>query len=399
MTMNLQSVRVRHPWPVQPRTSGLLALALSSVLASEAAMAQVGADVGTPARSASPVEVGAVLDLAHTSRELALGNRDQGLALGHSEVTLGAKLGRNFAGRATAVAHSDEGKIEFEFEEAFVETTSLPRGLQLRGGRFLAQIGYLNELHLHTDDFVQRPLLYRAFLGNHYFDDGLRLNWVAPTGLYWRNGVEVFGGRKLVEESDSGSQLGAVVLSTKVGGDIDVSNSWQLGLSYLRNRRPAHAEEEEEHFGEAEHHEAHGAGYSGRHLTVIDGVWKWAPNGNNRERQLRLSAEYARVNGLAEAASSLAHRSGYVSAVYRFAPQWEAGIRADELRIREPHEDHVDSGKLQEVSAMLAWKPSHYSALRVQFSRQRDRGGFEDANRTVQVQYLMSFGAHGAHPF
>jgi hypothetical protein len=68
-------------------------------------------------------------------------------------------------------------------------------------GRFASQIGYLNEQHPHADDFVERPLLYRAFFGGHWFDDGLRLNWTAPTPFFLGLGVEVFRGKQLVREA------------------------------------------------------------------------------------------------------------------------------------------------------------------------------------------------------
>ena len=48
---------------------------------------------------------------------------------------------------------------------------------------------------------------------------------------------------------------------------------------------------------------------------------------------------------------------------------------------------------------MLAYKPSHAQTLRVQFTRQQDRGGFPAANRSVQLQYILNFGAHASHSF
>lgn len=382
------------------RIDRLLPLALGASLIATSAWAQTPPE---PPKAPTPslIEIGLVLDGGFSSREGALAQRERGLALGHNELSLSGAVDHLFQARATAVVHSHEGETELELEEAFVETTTLPAGLQVRAGRFLAGLGYLNEQHLHADDFVERPLLYRAFLGSHYFDDGLRLSWTAPTRLYWRSTVEVLSGRQLVPQSRNDPRAGALTASTKIGGDWDASNSWQLGLSYLHNRRQAVMEEEDPDQGHAhEHDHAHGSRFGGRHLVIADAVWKWAPGGNNRQRQWRVSAEYARVSDLNEfARSSDVHEAGYLSVVYRFAPQWEAGVRVDELRVREPHGDHFHSGRLREASAMLAWKPTHFSALRLQLTGQRDRGGFDDAGHRVQLQYVMSLGAHGAHGF
>jgi hypothetical protein len=49
---------------------------------------------------------------------------------------------------------------------------------------------------------------------------------------------------------------------------------------------------------------------------------------------------------------------------------------------------------------MVAWKPSHMQSLRLQFTTQRDAVGFENpAKRSVQLQYVLAFGAHGAHAY
>jgi hypothetical protein len=354
-------------------------------------------------------EFGAVLDVAHTSREPALGLRDQGLSLGHSDVFARGLLGQHFSAQVSAAAHHDDGDIELEMEEAWAQTRSLPGGFLVRAGRFPSQIGYLNEQHPHADDFVERPLLYRAFLGGHWFDDGMRLNWTAPTPFYLTLGAEVFRGRQLIEEAASSRSPGAITLSMKVGNDIGTSHSWQLGASYLHNRREAaleeaHAEEEHEEDGHEEAgHEghAHGAAFSGKRMWMLDAAWKWAPDGNNRQQQLKLFGEYARVaepNRYAD--SSDYHEALSLSAVWRFSPEWEAGLRTDWLQAKMPHEDHFDDAKLREHALMLAWKPSHRQVLRLQLTNQAHAEGFEDrSDRTVQLQYVLSFGAHGAHSF
>ncbi|MGE0314976.1 MAG: hypothetical protein AB7P21_25450 [Lautropia sp.] len=379
-----------------------VAFALACVLPVAARAQPAGQGTGPKKADAagSGVTFGLVLDGGFSSDDLALGERERGFGLGHTELTASGNIDDRFLGRATAALHAHDGAVEVELEEAFVETLTLPAGLTARGGRFLSQIGYLNEQHPHADDFVTRPLLYRAFLGSHYYDDGLRLNWTAPTALYWRVGVELLGGRQLVPEAVRSRTLGAVSLSTKLGGDIGPSQSWQLGLGVLHNRLEPIVEEEAAGALEAEHDHAHGSSYVGRNLFIADAVWKWAPEGNNRERQVRLSAEYARVTKpSAFATSDDFHEAWYVSAVYRFAPQWEAGLRYGQLSVREPHDDHFHDGRLREVAAMIAWKRSHFSVLRLQFTTQSNAAGFPDAGKAVMLQYVMSLGGHGAHSY
>lgn len=362
-----------------------------------------------PARAADGLSLGLVLDAAYVSRGLALQEeRDRGFGLGHTELTASGNVDDAFRAQATAAFHSHDGETELDLEEAWFETLRLPAGFTVRAGRFLSQIGYLNGQHVHADDFSIRPLLYRGLLGSHYGDDGLRLNWVAPTELYTRLGVEVFRGRRLVPESINDPSVGVVTVSAKFGGDLGASQSWQAGISHLRNRREAVPEEEDEpdlvldddtdHAHDHDH--AHGSLYTGARMWLLDAVWKWAPDGNNRNRQLRLGAEVARVtdiNGFADGDDR--HEAWTLHGVYRFHPQWEVGLRHGELRVSAPHEDHFHRGRISETSVMLAWKRSHFSTVRLQWTRQRDKGDFPDADDAVFLQVVMNLGVHGAHDF
>lgn len=344
---------------------------------------------------------GAVLDLAHTTRPLAIGAREQGLQLGHSDLTASGPLGAHLRGRVAAMVETHDGQLEGAFEEAWLETTRLPAGLQLRAGRFASQVGHLNALHPHADDFVERPLLYRAFLGGHWNDDGARLNWTAPTPFYWMLGLEGMRGKRLVKATvEPVRGLGVTTFVTKFGADLGIEHSWQVGISHIRNRREAPGEAHD-HEEEAHAHHQHGAGFSGRKTWMIDATWKWAPGGNNRAAQVRVGIEAARITGLGRlAAASDQHEANALFGVWRFHPAFEAGVRSDWLRVRAPHGDHLHSGLLREAALMLAWRPTHMQTLRLQVARQRDAVEFEAASkRTLQLQYVIGFGAHDAHSF
>src|SRR5947199_635362 len=76
-----------------------------------------------------------------------------------------------FEGFANIVFKLDnDNETEVEGEEAFMQTTSLPLNLQLKGGQFFAAFGRLNPTHPHTWDFADTPLVNGLFLG----PDGLR---------------------------------------------------------------------------------------------------------------------------------------------------------------------------------------------------------------------------------
>ena len=341
-------------------------------------------------------EFGAVLDAGMTSKPLAVGTRDQGLQLGHSDLSVSGPLGKNFQAQLTATFATEGGELQKTIEEAWLETKALPYGLQVRGGRFASQIGYLNQQHPHADDFIERPLLYRAFFGGHLNDDGLRLNWTAPTDMYLMLGIEGFHGKRFIADVvNIPGQVGMTTLVAKMGDDLSRSQSWQLGLSHIRNEREALVEEHVE--GEAHAH-AHGAQYTGGKTWMMDATWKWAPNGNNRDQQVRVTFETAWVYAHNSDAAGDMHHAHALALAWRLNPNWEVGARTDWLRVNAPD----DESRLCEYALMLAWKPSHMQTLRLQYTTQRGATGdaFLNASKdSVQLQYVLSFGAHGAHSF
>jgi hypothetical protein len=359
-------------------------------------------------------QAGVVLDGASTSRGLELGARDKGLGLGHSDLLVRGAFNEHFSGEAILGFHTEDKKLEKHIENAWVQTRSLPYGLQVRAGRFASQIGYLNELHPHTDDFTERPLMYRGFLGGHWYDDGLRVNWTAPTPFYLRFGAETFTGKKLVPEATAASRSRVTTLNMKMGNDISKSSSWQWGLSHVNNQREAVVEAHDHDVSAEGHSHSHAARFSGKRMWISDLVWKWAPDGNNRNQQLRVNWEYAqvsRINGSTD--SSLRHGASSLGAVWKFNPAWEVGVRTDWLRVNKPEvHDPSDGpeffkGRLKENAIMVAYKPTHRQTLRLQLTQQRATGANEEgeaifanpARRSIQLQYVIGFGAHGAHAY
>ncbi|MBZ0335332.1 hypothetical protein [Marinobacter sp. AL4B] len=368
------------------RTISLTALALTLPAA------------GAVANELNP-DVSLTLDGYYKQNDTALSHRDQGFGLGHTELSLSSPIDDLFSGRLTAVFEEHDGASEVLVEEAYLQTNGLPAGLSVRAGRFLSQVGYLNGRHMHEDDFVERPAAYRALLGSHYYDTGLRVNALLPVPFFWQVGAEAFGGNEL---SEGDEDIGVYTVNTRVGGDLSISQSWQAGLSYLHNRQTrVESSETEDHHDDHhdDHDHSHGASYTGENLYIADVVWKWSPNGNNREQQVTLSAEYLYADDLNEfATSDDDHEGWYVSGVHQFSPQWSAGVRYGEVELSQAHGDHFHKQDLQETDVMLSWSRSHFSTVRLQYTHQ-SATGFSDADNTVAIQYVMSLGAHGAHGY
>ncbi|MEY2620703.1 MAG: hypothetical protein RIT26_523 [Pseudomonadota bacterium] len=350
-------------------------------------------------------QAGLVLDTAVTSAKPELASRDKGPGLGHSDVLLRGPLGEWFSAEVIGAFHTDDKKLETHWENAWVQTRQLPLGWQARVGRFAPQVGYWNEIHPHADDFAERGLVHRAFFGGHWVDDGVRVNWTAPTPFFLRLGVESLSGRRWVPNALQGGRVSTYNL--KVGNDWGVAHSWQWGLSRVLNSREAVPAGMVE--AEAGGHE-HGAGFSAREMWVSDLVWKWAPHGNASQQQLRAVWEWTQAKkALPSMGVGAGHAGQSLGLVWRFVREWETGARFDRLKVNavalHSGELEVNPGQLRETSLMLAYKPSHRQIWRVQAARQSAANpGAEavfgrPAGQSLTLQYILGFGAHGAHSF
>ncbi|MBC7006236.1 hypothetical protein BIZ37_27120 [Photobacterium sp. BZF1] len=351
-------------------------------------------------------QIGVVLDGYYQDGERNNSEREEGFGLGHTELNMSANIDDKFYSALTAVLESHGDETELNLEEAFIETLALPYGLNVRAGRFLSDFGYLNSQHMHTDSFVERPVAYRTFLGSHYYDDGVRASIVLPTDLYVKFGVEALSGDRLSAVED-GSKVGVYTTTLKIGDDFSESSSWQFGLSYLRNEDGKVSEfEDHDHGHDDEHDHDHGAAVTGSNLYGADFVWKWAPNGNYKYQNFTLSAEYMWLDEVVDsrfkedgASDNLS--AYYVSGVYRFNPSWSAGLRYGEAESYDghAHDDHMHFTDLndKEFDAMVAWDSSHFGTIRAQYTRVDNQDS--DTDNVFTLQYVMTFGAHGAHAF
>jgi hypothetical protein len=330
------------------------------------------------------------------------GLADEGLSIGESEFILTANVDDWFYARVTAAMEQEDGEFNASLEEAFVDTLGLPANATLRFGRFYSAVGYLNDKHSHTWAFADQALPYSAFLGVQYGDDGIGLRWLAPTDLYLELGAEVFRGSSYPAAGDAHNGFGTQTLFARAGGDIGFSHSWLAGLSWLgadaRDRDYGDEDDPLRFDGDSD-------------IYIAEFVWKWAPNGNIRERNFTFQSEYLwrnesgsyQIPGMGDSGPADNDARGwYAQAIYQWKPRWRAGVRMDGLSLDDPGKQFADtpldtlgSDPLR-YSFMLDYSNSAFSRIRLQFNR--DESGPEDDNQLI-LQYIMSIGAHGAHEF
>lgn len=341
-------------------------------------------------------------------------------SLGESELVLSANIDTHLRGQLIVALPPEEGEAP-AVEEAYIQTLGLGQGLNLKAGRLLSGIGYINEQHPHAWDFSDASLPYKAFFGNQSRTEGIQLKWLAPTDLFLELGAELGRGGAFpsTERDRNGAQ--STALFAHLGGDLGVEHNWRAGLSWLRAEPRERGYEDTDSTGLATVNS-----FSGSSRTwIADFVWKWAPQGNASERYLKFQGEYLRrtengrlaFDNTAAGGALLgedhytARQSGwYAQALYQFQLRWRLGYRHDRLDHGTMSIGLVDSGFLSGAdlplltrhdprrnTLMLDWSPSEFSRIRLQWAR--DEATLGRAENQLLLHYIVSMGSHGAHKY
>ncbi len=359
------------------------------------------------------------------------GDLKRGFNLNETELTMSGSVDSYFDAWLSAAISSDG---DFELEEAWVRSQSLPAGLQVKAGRFLSAIGYHNEKHPHSWNFADQNLAYLSLFGDHGVSgDGLQLTWLAPTDSYLQLGLEILQGDNLeragsvidaehvaedisaelgvdvtaedlnLAEQD-GPQLG--IFTLRYAPDLGARRALQLGLSAARHQdsQAFHEEEGGELFVTEGDTDVYGA----------QAVYKHFPTGQYGKGGWSLTGEYFYADSDQEAVFhsetdelglpvTSEQGAAYVEATYGFAPRWQFGLRtaASGIGGEFSEGDETEEVRLsRQHSAALTWYATEFSKLRLQFNRNDVHGhdGNKEYNQ-VFLQYNLSLGAHGAHSF
>lgn len=330
-----------------------------------------------------------------------------GISLGETELAAEANIDDVVHGWVT-LSVAPEGGVNVE--EAFVNTLALPYGFAAKLGRFFSDIGYQNHQHAHAWEFADAPLVYRAMLNGQLGDDGVQVRWLAPTDLLVEVGAEALRGDAFPaggsNRSGASNSLAGFV---HVGGDAGSGGSWRVGLSHLKANADKRLTGDDI--------KTSFTGDSG--LSILDLVYKWAPDGNPSVTNFVGQAEFFyrkedgslvyNPTGSADASSYQGNQQGfYLQGVYQFMPRWRVGLRYDQLSASNTVANPVPGTTLETLadnsrnprrySAMTDFSNSEFSRVRLQYNRDQSRPNGVTDNQ-VLVQFIFSMGSHPAHQF
>jgi hypothetical protein len=319
-----------------------------------------------------------------------------------------------FEGFANIVFKLDnDNATEVEVEEAFMQTTSLPFNLQLKGGQFFAAFGRINPVHPHAWDFADDPLVHGRLLG----PDGLRgvgaqISWTLPTpwysqlifaaqngrgstGFSFRNPGDdgIFFGRRTTDREARGLQDFVWIPRWENSVDLSPTQVVLAGVSGAFGSNETGANSRTQIYGADLFYKWKSAHAEGGFPFV-----KW-----QTEAMYRRFEAGRGVDQSFPLAETFHDWGIYSQVLWGFKKGWVAGIRGDYLHMTDSQFTDDDERQTRSrISANLTWYPTEFSKIRLQYNHDFLEENFFLAGRDVDsvfLQFEFILGAHGAHKF
>ncbi len=283
-------------------------------------------------------------------------------------------------------------------EEAYFITSSLPEGLQIKGGKFKSGFGRINSQHPHAWDFADLPIVYRAFIGGEgVTEKGIQLTYLPQLPVYMQLGVEALQGEnEALFGPDAKSGPHAYGVFAKASFDFGDDSTILFGPSVLTGNTKTNSV-------------AKGTEFTGTStLYDIEFTYKWKPS---KVRSFILQSEYMlrdqKGDLLNTALSAVAplkrsQDGAYIQGIYQIE-RWRIGARYDLLEIFK--NQYLLSGSEQafgekpwRATGDLEFNLTEFSRIRLQYNYDRSASDGR-TNNEVFVQLILGIGAHAAHPF
>jgi hypothetical protein len=340
--------------------------------------------------------------------------QQRGFNARNAEIAIDGAVDPYFEGFANIVLKLDNNnETEIELEEAFLQTTGLPWGLQIKAGQFFDAFGRINPTHPHTWEFADSPLVNGLLLG----PDGLRgvgaqISWTVPvswysqvifavqngrggTGYSFRNPGDdgVFYGRTTIDREQSALRDFVFVPRWENSFNLSDTQTILVGASGAFGSNDTGPHSDTQIYGGDFLYKWKSARAEGGFPFV-----KWQTEGMYR----RFEAGRGLDNSF-PVSETFDDWGMYSQVLWGFKKGWVVGIRGDYLHMEDSLvTDDITRQSRSRVSANLTWYPTEFSKLRLQYNHDFLEENEFLAGRDVDsvfFQFEFILGAHGAHKF
>ncbi|MCH2533931.1 MAG: hypothetical protein MK008_05770 [Bdellovibrionales bacterium] len=306
-----------------------------------------------------------------------------------AELLLYGPVDHLFSGQLNIAGHNEGGEFVFELHEGFISSNSLIPKSEIKIGKFLLDIGRLNNVHQHDWLFTTAPKVHREFL--HPGSDVLEAEGASDTGIEYSLLVP-----------------GQELINVKVG----VTNGECFGHCHEDGLRPSYPLHYLRVTGFIPESSQTGWLIGGNYLSRIEG-------GSTKTKLYGMDLTYKQRQGAIlkwlsqsefyyqwqQSPVETTYKSGFYSYLqYGFSKQLFLGMRFDGFSHLNMKFETNSKGREDfdyALSPSVTYKPSEFSLVRLSYLHEVNttQGVSDTKNRQVQLQFVYFLGAHPAHIF
>lgn len=283
------------------------------------------------------------------------------------------------------------GDGEVDPEEVWVQTISIPN-IALKGGKLRANFGRQSMLHTHAFPFVYAPVISANTIGEEGFKDpGWEAGWLTPLPWY----MELTGGMYYAKEASEESPLdfgSTAHWNVPYGGhltnlvDLTENTTMNLGFSALSGE---------------------GEGGDRNSAFGVDLTFRNIPARASNRRGWILTGEYIESGTTVDGRFSRQQHGWFASLQYRLSQTFWTGVRGEQAYdsyypvLVDPTTDEPIRGKVNRLSANIAWTPSEFSYVRLEYDYAKcdGGGGFKPDDNRIMLEMSYTIGFHPAHAY
>jgi hypothetical protein len=346
--------------------------------------------------------------------------KQRGFTMPNAELFIGGAVDPYFYAQSNLVFFiSEEGETVIELEEAVIRTQALPYGLEFKAGQFFTEFGRINQTHPHAWTWIDQPIINsRVFGGDGMRGQGLRASVSLPTP--WLSDVlvtaqnargetmssfigegEGLAGREYIDLETDTRNISDLAWSGRWANAIDISDDLTLRVGGSLVVGP-----------NASGIDTNSMIYGG-HLAL-----RWRPAGGSRGfpfvtwetevigREAEVDEFVFDPGGPDEttyAADTLNDWGLFTQLMVGFTDGWSAGLRYELATGSGESVDGREADPLRDdrtrISPLIAWQPTEFSRLRLQYNYDKADHLSEDDAHSVWLALDIIIGTHPPHLF
>jgi len=268
---------------------------------------------------------------------------------------------------------SETGKFNFDLEEGYITTLSLPAHLQLKAGKFKSAMGRINPVHPHALPFISLPDAYKSYFGEGINDEGVSLSWLLPNSLFYQELLVQVTDGPIDNPSFSRSPGNTFLelIHLKNFFDLSANSTLEFGLSGITG---------------ANHYDLR------TNIAAIDLTYKWKPVQFNTYKSFTWQSE-AWFSNANTSKDTVVNTFGMYSFInFQFSKR--LFFTAMYSYSNKPYSANTVENA---CSATIGWYATEFQKLEIEGIT--TSSNMEKEQNQILLRWIFVIGTHGAHQY